>query len=131
MELKPPLLLYDADCPLCVRFKQGLERLDVDKRVTYCPIQNEEVFAQFTQLDRLACRQKVHYLREDGAVLTGGEVVTELLHHFPGVSKFGWLLDSEIGRKTVDFFYEQVEQMRTRMKEKEESCGTCPGSEKR
>ena len=125
MELKPPLLLYDAECPLCVRFKQGLERLDVDKRVNYCPIQDEHVFTLYPQLDPAACRLKVHYLREDGAVLIGGEVVTELLHHFPGVSKLGWLLDSEVGRKTVDFFYEQVEQMRRRIKEKDETCGTC------
>lgn len=130
MELKLPILLYDGDCPLCVRFKQGLERLDVENRVTYWPIQNAEVFQRFSQLDRGACQQKVHYLREDGTVLSGGAVVTELLHHFPGISKLGWLLDSEIGRKTVDYFYDQVEQLRSRMKEKE-NCGTCPNSEKR
>lgn len=100
----------------------------MDKRVSYCPIQDEDIFKQYPQLDPEACRLKVHYLREDGALLTGSEVVTELLHHFPGVSKFGWLLDSEVGRKTVDFFYQQVEQMRQRMKEKDESCGTCPRS---
>lgn len=125
MELKPPLLLYDSDCPLCVRFKQGLERLDVEKRVTYHPIQDETVFKLFPQLTLEECRLKVHYLREDGFVLKGSEVVTELLHHFPGVSKFGWLLDSDVGRKTVDFFYNQVELIRQRMKDKDNGCGDC------
>lgn len=124
MELKPPLLLFDGDCPLCVRFKQGLERLDIEKRVTYHPIQDENVFTLFPQLDPEKCRLKVHYLREDGVVLTGSEVVTELLHHFPGVSKLGWLLDSDVGRKTVDFFYNQVELMRQRLKDKD--CVSCP-----
>jgi len=124
MEFKLPLLIYDAECPLCVRFKQGLERLDAQRRVCYIPLQEEGVFSAFPQLDRAACAAKVHYLREDGAVLVGGEVVTELLKHFPGVDKFGWLLDSDVGRKTVDFFYERVEAFRRTAQEK--SCDRCP-----
>ena len=124
MEFKLPLLVYDAECPLCVRFKQGLERLDAHQRVSYVPLQDVEVFQKFPQLDRTACAAKVHYLREDGAVLVAGEVVTELLKHFPGVDKFGWLLDSEVGRKTVDFFYEKVEAYRRISQEK--SCERCP-----
>lgn len=126
MELKLPLLLYDAECPLCVRFKQGLERLDAHHRVQFVPLQEEQVFSRFPQLDREACRAKVHYLRENGDVLVGSEVVTELLKHYPGVEKLGWLLDSEVGRKTVDFFYQQVENFRQKALADKESCERCP-----
>lgn len=126
MELKLPLLLYDAECPLCVRFKQGLERLDVGKRVTYHPLQDESVFTQFPQLDPAVCRTEVHYVREDGTVLKGGEVVTELLRHFPGVDKMAWLLDTDVGKKTAEFFYRTVEEARARLTKKDDDCDKCP-----
>ncbi len=129
MELKTPLLIYDADCPLCVRFKQGLERLDPSGRVTYHPLGDERVFTAFPQLDPMACRERIHYVKEDGTVLAGSDVVVELLTHFPGVEKFAWLIESGMGRKAVDFFHRTAEAARERLRHKDD-CGTCP-SEKR
>jgi predicted DCC family thiol-disulfide oxidoreductase YuxK len=125
MELKLPLLIYDTQCPMCLRFKQGLERWDVEKRVCYVPLDNDELFTLYPQLNREACTAQVHYLREDGAILIGGEVVTELIKHFPGVGKLAWLLETDIGKKTADFFYKQIDTVRQKMKAEEESCGTC------
>lgn len=128
MELKPPLLIYDAQCPLCLRFKQSLERLDSSGRLSYVSLDQIEVFQQFPQLDSSACAARVHYLREDGAVLTGGEVIAELLKHYPGIGKIAWLLETDVGKKTVEFFYQQVENVRQKMKADEEACGTCKKS---
>ncbi len=125
MELKLPLLIYDSECPLCVRFKQSLEKLDVNHRVQYVPLTHDEVFKTYQQLDPEKCRARVHYLTETGNVLTGGEVITELLKHFPGVGRMAWLLDSEAGKKTAEFFYQTVETLRQKAKADEESCKTC------
>ena len=94
-------------------------------RVCYVPLENEEVFIRYPQLQKAECAAKVHYLREDGVVLVGGEVITELLKHYPAIGKLAWLLETEMGKKTVDFFYQQVENVRQKMKADEESCGTC------
>lgn len=125
MELKLPILIYDAQCPMCVRFKQGLERWDVSKRVTYVPLDHTEVFVRYPQLSPAACAAQVHYLREDGVILSGGAVITELMKHFPAVGKLAWLLETDIGKKTADFFYKQVDGVRQKMKADEEACGTC------
>jgi len=128
MELKLPLLVYDADCPMCVRFKQGLERFDVNNRVSYVPLTDEEVFKLYPQLNRESCRAVVHYVREDGSVVVGGEVITEPLKHFPGAQKLAWLLESEMGRKTAEFFYQKVEAVRQKILSDEAACGTCKKS---
>lgn len=104
--------------------------MDVDKRVSYVPVSDENVFRQFPQLDPVACATRVHYVREDGAVLTGGEVITELVAHMPGAGKLAWLLETEVGKKVADFFYRHVEEARQRLKEADEACDRCP-SEKR
>ena len=51
MTTKLPLIIYDSECPLCVRFKQGLEILDFDKRVHYLPLNDENIFAEFPELN--------------------------------------------------------------------------------
>ncbi|MBY0518702.1 MAG: DUF393 domain-containing protein [Bacteriovoracaceae bacterium] len=125
MELKLPLLVYDAQCPLCVRFKQGLERWDTTNRICYVPLENPDVFIKYPQLSFEACREKVHYLKEDGEILIGADVVSELIRHYPGVGKLAWLLETDVGKKTVEFFYQKVESVRQKIKSDEEKCGTC------
>jgi predicted DCC family thiol-disulfide oxidoreductase YuxK len=125
MELKLPLLIYDDQCPLCVRFKQGLERLDLNHILTYVPLSSESVFKQFPQLDPEICRTKVHFLRTDGGVVTGQEVVVEVVKIIPGVGKLAWLLETDVGKSASSYFLDHVENLRKKLQEKDKSCGTC------
>ena len=61
-------------------------------------------------------------------ILSGQEVVDELLKTLPGVSKLAWLLDNEQGKKVKEFFYNKVEELREIAKKKEEGCDQCPRS---
>ncbi len=62
-------------------------------------------------------------------ILSGQEVVDELLKTLPGVSKFAWLLENEQGKKVKDFFYQKVEELREIAKKKDEGdCNQCPRS---
>ncbi len=125
MKYQLPLILFDPECPLCLRFKQGLEYLD--KNLTFESARNDEVYAEFPELTRQACLEKVHMITHDRRVLSGQEVVDELLKTLPGVSKFAWLLDNEQGKKVKEFFYQKVEELREITKKKEEGdCNQCP-----
>lgn len=127
MKYQLPLILFDPECPLCTRFKQGLEYLD--KSLHFESARNEEVYAEFPELIRQNCLDKVHMITADKRVLSGQEVVDELLKTLPGVSKFAWLLDNDQGKKVKDFFYQKVEELRDIVKKKEEGdCNQCPRS---
>jgi predicted DCC family thiol-disulfide oxidoreductase YuxK len=119
-----PLILFDPECPLCLRFKQGLEFLD--KNLTFVSAREEEIYQQFPELNRQTCLEKVHMITKDRKILSGSEVVDYLVQTLPGVSKFAWLLDNEQGKKVKDFFYQKVEELREITKKKEEGCGQCP-----
>ncbi len=125
MDYKLPLLIYDDQCPLCVRFKQGLERLDLNHIITYVPLSSESVFTQFSQLDPEACRTKVHFIRSDGGVVTGKDVVVEVIKIIPGVGKLAWLLETDVGKSASSYFFDHVESIRKKIQEKDKSCGTC------
>jgi len=126
MEFKLPLILYDAQCPLCLRFKQALEHLDESKTISYVPIDTPEIYEKFPQLDRVACQQRVHLLRADGSVLSGGELIAEVVRTIPQVARLAWLLESEAGKKASEFFYRTVDTLRQRLKDADEGCDDCP-----
>lgn len=118
-----PLILYDPECPLCLRFKQGLEYLD--KTLTFVSARDEAVYEAFPELNRQTCLEKVHMITAERQILAGPEVVDYLVKTLPGVSKFAWLLDNEQGKKVKDFFYQKVEELRE-LSQKKDDCNQCP-----
>ena len=76
MKYQLPLILFDPECPLCTRFKQGLEYLD--KSLHFESARNDEVYAEFPELIRQNCLDKVHMLTADKRILSGQEVVDEV-----------------------------------------------------
>ena len=125
MELKLPLLIYDDQCSMCLRFKQGLERLDLNHEINYVPLSNTHIFNLFPQVSLDACKAKVHLIKADGSVITGSEVVTEVIKVIPGVARLAWLLETEVGKSASAFFYEHVESIRKKLKDKDKDCGSC------
>lgn len=126
MNYQLPLILFDPECPLCLRFKQGLEHLD--RSLNFVSAREEAVYAEFPELSRQTCLEKVHMITSDRRILSGPQVVDELLKTLPGVSRLSWLLDNEQGRKVKEFFYQKVEELREITKKKEEGCDECPRS---
>lgn len=123
MKYHLPLVLFDPECPLCLRFKQGLEFMD--KSLNFVSAREEDVYQHFPELNRQACLEQVHLLTLDRQILRGPEVVDHLLHTLPGVSKLAWLLDNEQGRKVKDYFYQKVEELRE-LSQKKDDCQQCP-----
>lgn len=118
-----PLILYDPECPLCLRFKQGLEFLD--KNLNFVSARDEEVYREFPELNRQDCLLKVHLITNEKVILKGPEVVDYLVTTLPGVSKFAWLLDNDQGQKIKDYFYQKVEELRE-LSTKKDDCKQCP-----
>jgi len=118
-----PIILYDPECPLCLRFKQGLQYLD--KNLTFVSAREEQIYLDFPGLDKKTCLEKVHLITSEKLILAGPEVVDYLVKTLPGVSKFAWLLENEQGKKVKDFFYHKVEELRELTTKKDE-CNQCP-----
>jgi predicted DCC family thiol-disulfide oxidoreductase YuxK len=124
MKYHLPLILYDPECPLCLRFKQGLEYLDKD--LHFVSARDEEVYVQFPELNRQTCLEKVHLITPEREIKSGPEVVDFLIHSLPGISKLAWLLDNDQGKKVKDFFYQKVEELRELTRKQDDDCHQCP-----
>jgi len=124
MKYQLPLVLFDPECPLCLRFKQGLSYLD--KNLTFVSAREDDVYLAFPELNRQECLESVHMITSDNKILKGPEVVDYLVETLPGVSKLAWLLDNEQGKKVKNYFYEKVEELRELTNKKQSECEQCP-----
>jgi predicted DCC family thiol-disulfide oxidoreductase YuxK len=119
-----PIILFDPECPLCLRFKQGLEYLD--KNLNFISARDEEIYSRFPELSRQECISQIHMITTDKKIIKGPAVMDELLKTLPGVSKLAWLLDNEQGKKVKDYFYQKVEELRELTTKKDAGCNQCP-----
>lgn len=123
MENNKPILIYDELCPLCKRFKQGLEILDREKNlVEFRDANLDSTYEEFPQLDKENCLSVAHMILANGDLVTGGEIIVEISKIYPSIQKFAWLLESDKGRKVSNFFYKKAEQLR---RHSLQSCYRC------
>ncbi len=130
MSTPKAVIIFDSECPLCTRFKQGLELMDFNKSIRFLSVQDEKTFEEFPELNKEHCLSEVHLVTSTREILKGHEVVEYLVKTLPGVSKLSWLLDTESGKKASQFFYQKVEELREIIKEKE-GCNECPRDHKK
>ena len=119
---KTPIILFDNDCILCKRFKESLEKIPDIEEYSFIPVQNEDIFSAFPRLDKKECLETLHLIDLEGNIHQGGQAVSHLIEKFPIVSKFAWLIEKDMGKKTVDFFYNVVNKYRKSLKKKCPKC---------
>ena len=117
-----PLLVYDSECSLCLRFTQALQRLPGTAHINKISIHEENLYKNFPDLSKEECHKVVHLIIEDKTILAGAQVLEYLIERFPGVSKFAWLIESNMGRKTIDYFHKVANKCRQSLIKR---CSTC------
>ncbi len=119
---KLPVLIFDDKCTLCLRFKTALDRLPGTEDISKMSLHDDNVYKIFPQLVKEECQKVVHLIDEKNTVLTGPQVITYLLEKFPGVQKFAWLLESNMGQKAIQIFNKVIENYR---EELQNECTGC------
>jgi predicted DCC family thiol-disulfide oxidoreductase YuxK len=117
-----PFVIYDDQCILCVRFKQAFEKSSQKSTLHFVPLSDDEVFGQYQILDKAQCQKEIHMVKENLEILKGPEVLEYLLQNMPWCQPFLWLIESENGKKALNYFYQKSDMLREKLKR---DCGTC------
>jgi predicted DCC family thiol-disulfide oxidoreductase YuxK len=122
MQPQLPLLVYDDQCPLCVRFKETLGRLAGFESLNFWPLSNAHIFEIYPQLSPDACLEELHYLDGNGAIFAGTKAIEQLMRQNSMVEKFAWLVESGMGQKALDFFYSKSKELRQSLIKECQGC---------
>ncbi len=100
-----PILIYDSECSLCERFASTIKRMDSTSHIELIPLKEEEVYQNFSILNRSECEKEIHLLIAADQVLKGPKVIEYLITLNPTIKKISWLIQSNAGQKAMDIFY--------------------------
>jgi len=117
------IIVFDSECPLCVRFKQSLLFLDKGDKFEFRSLQDETTFLEYPILDKNECEKEINIIINKSEVLKGPDAVEFIIKSYPKAKAFSWLIESESGKKTMDFFYNKVNQLRKNYKKSCSKCG--------
>jgi predicted DCC family thiol-disulfide oxidoreductase YuxK len=105
------LIYYDSQCNLCINIKNIISKLDSSNQITFCELGEDE--------ERLKAvdRNGNEYFSED--------VLTEVAKILPGIKRFSWMFEGDMGKKTSKLFYQGLDKIRKTHGRKTSGCGRC------
>lgn len=109
-------LLYDADCGLCVATATWLaERVPPDS-LGLLPLQDAATQPRIAALVRgRALAAQLHFVRSEGAVLTGARAALAAGRLVPLLGVYAALLDRPLGHVLLDPLYREIASHRRRI----------------
>ena len=103
------VLVYDADCSMCTRFKDMIDFLDADENFGFMSIDDAERIGLLDSLPDVRRHRSFHIVRPDDLVESGAEAVPTLVSLLPLgrlVSKI--ITSAPLGRQMISFLYTMV-----------------------
>ncbi len=79
MDRKTPVLIYDAQCPVCSGTIKWIEKNEIPGSFEMVPCQSESMSARFPGVPMDNCMKALHLVLPGGNVLVGEEALPEIL----------------------------------------------------
>lgn len=77
------VLIYDAECRLCVSSKEWVERWDRRRRISFLPFQTAEAKEQLPDLAGMACMDAMRFIDAQGKITSGVDAFRRVLPLLP------------------------------------------------
>jgi predicted DCC family thiol-disulfide oxidoreductase YuxK len=121
----PFVLLYDADCGPCTRFKNSVKFLDASRRIESIPLTEGDRKGLLERVPPSLRHRSFHLVSPDGAVLSGAKALPQLLALLPaGRIASRLIVGAPGGVSTMAFVYTVFSRLHSTG-----SCSYVPGKE--
>lgn len=108
-------LIFDDDCPVCVKATQEVEKLDDLGVVRLVPLSAAAAPAGSSALSREKMANQMHLVSSDGRVWAGADAVARLARICPRSRNLGRFLSLPGVRQVARLIYGQVARHRLRL----------------
>lgn len=109
------LVLFDADCPICVRSVKELERRDRHAALEFQDIHDLEHREMDPPISPEALERSIHLVDPHGKVREGADAVEIILTLLPGLSWISWFFRVPLVRPLARLVYRLVARNRYRL----------------
>jgi len=116
----PVKILYDAECPLCVKFASAIRRLDHDGQFELLSLQVHFSIDSSIPLEDLA--QDLHVVDVDGTVYVGEDAFKFILQRIPAVKPLKSLI---IKTSSSSLFFSGISRIKRWTKSRYSLNKTC------
>lgn len=83
LELSDYIMVYDADCGPCRRFKHFVDFLDIDNQIDFVPLTQAEEFGLLNRIPQYLRYKSFHLISPTGDIHSGAEAIPHLINLFP------------------------------------------------
>ena len=109
-------LIFDADCGLCIATATWLGGLVRPERLGLVPLQEVAAHPELgPTLEGRDLTEQLHFVRADGAVLTGAAAALAAGRLIPVLGAYAALLDNAVGRALLEPLYRAIASHRRRI----------------
>ncbi len=109
------ILVYDADCGPCTRFKRLISLLNVESKIVFVSLRDADRRNLLDSVPMDLRYQSMHFVMTDRSVLSGSEAVPSILASLPGGTVLSGLLkQNRLGRKLTAAGYAAAARLRGR-----------------
>ena len=82
--MSPPVLIYDAECPVCRGAVDWVRRqAPAPDAFEFLPCRGPEIRERFHGISESDCLRAVHLVLPDGSVLAGEKAIPEIMRRLP------------------------------------------------
>lgn len=83
LDLSDYIMVYDADCGPCRRFKHFVDFLDIDNQIDFVPLTQAEEFGLLNRIPQYLRYKSFHLISPTGDIHSGAEAIPHLINLFP------------------------------------------------
>jgi len=106
------VLVYDADCGPCSRFKRAIDFFDARRRLDFASIDSAEVSGMLDQIPASYRRTSFHLVRTGARIESGAEAIPSLVAILPAGAVVSRAIRSiPCGARAVSFVYSTASRL--------------------
>ncbi len=98
--------------------------IDLERQIIFRPIQDDQIYNDFPQLNYWDCRKTIHIIDQNNQVRSSEDAIITILDVIRGINKTNKLYSSSVGRVAVKILYKYLNEYRLQKVDECEECRT-------
>ena len=130
-DLNKPVLIYDGECPFCLKQIERIKRRDTEASFEYVPRQTPGLDERFPRLAEGDFDSGMRLIQPDGIIHVGADAVYHIARRLPGWRRLAWLyrLPGLHGLARLAYGWVAAHRRSLEPARTDDSCSTRPRAE--